>query len=185
MPFRYGAFMHWFAPPPWIRWLLSVVLVMAAFVVEMAGPKTTGHWFAIYDIEAGTELSPDLFRSTQIPSGLLPGTQPEGFALVDIREGDPLIASQVTDQQTRAPDGWWAIELSVPGHVRPGHEVLLVLLSTDQPTIVTGVTLTVETRSDAFGGASVLATIAIPAEAAAEVAVASDAGKVTVLTTND
>lgn len=177
--------MHWFAPPPWIRWLLSMVLVIAAFAVEVAGPRTTGHWFAISDIEAGTQLRPDLFRSVQIPSGLLPGAQPAGFALADIKAGDPLIASQVTQEQTRAPDGWWAIELSVPGHVRPGQNVLLVLLSTDQTTIVTGMTLTVETRSDAFGGASALATIAIPAEAAADVAVASEAGKVTVLTTSD
>ncbi|MBK5269237.1 MAG: hypothetical protein JJE47_17580 [Acidimicrobiia bacterium] len=177
--------MHWFAPPPWIRWSLSIVLVIAAFAVEVAGPKTTGHWFAIADIEAGTQLRPDLFRSVQIPSGLLPDAQPEGYARVEIREGDPLITGQVTNQPARAPEGWWAIELSVPGHVRPGQNVHLVLLSTDQTTIVTGITLTVETRSDAFGGASALATIAIPAEAAADVAVASEAGKVTVLTTND
>jgi hypothetical protein len=160
-------------------------LVIAAFAVEVAGPKTTGHWFAIADIEAGTQLGPDLFRSVQVPSGLLPDTQPEGYARVEIRAGDPLITGQVTEQPARAPEGWWAIELSVPGHVRPGQKVHLVLLSTDPTTVVTGITLTVETRSDAFGGASALATIAIPAEAAADVAVASEAGKVTVLTTND
>lgn len=177
--------MYWFARPPWIRWAMSACLLVAAFVLEIGGPATTEHWFAITDIEPGTPLDPGQFRAVRIPSDLFAPVEPHGFARTEIRSGDPLINGHITDQFVRVPDGWWVIDLAVPARIRVGQTVLLVVLNTDQPTTVDGVAVAVEATSDAFGGRSSVGSIAVPAAAAGAVASAAASGNISVLTTND
>ncbi len=177
--------MYWFARPPWIRWAVSACLLVAAFTLEVRGPATTHHWFATADIEAGTALTPDQFRTVRVPTGLFPPIDPHGFARTEIYSGDPLISGHVAEQPVRVPDDWWVIELSVPARLRVGQQVLLVVLDTDTPTTVDGVAVTVNTTSDPFGGMSAVGSIAVPSAEAATVAAAVASGNVTVLTAND
>ncbi len=174
--------MYWFARPPWIRWVLSATLVLTAFVVEINGPATSERWFARSDITAGDELLPSMFRQVQVPDGLFPLIEPNGFAETDIQAGDPLTAGHLSASDVSVPDDWWIIELAVPSHLRAGQEVLLVVLNDETSFTVNGLAVAVKTGSDPFGGHSASGSIAVPAASAATVAVASASGNVTVLT---
>ncbi|MDH5422237.1 MAG: SAF domain-containing protein [Acidimicrobiia bacterium] len=177
--------MYWFARPPWIRWTLSTCLLVAAFALEIRGPATADHWFATTDIPAGTPLTPDQFRTVQVPTGLFPSIEPHGFARTEIYSGDPLLDGDVTDQSVRAPDDWWVIELPVPARLRVGQTVLLVVLDADTATTVGGLAVAVDPTRDPFGGTSAIGSIAVPSDAAAVVAAAAATGNVTVLTANN
>ena len=177
--------MYWFTKPPWVRWCLSALLILFAFGVELRQPTVQTHLFAIEEIAAGTALSPDLFRSQSIPSGLLAPVTPIGVAAATIRAGDPLLSGSIASPVTPVPDDWWALEIGVPAHVQVGDRLLLVLVSASPdgpPAVVDGIATSVARTADAFGATTNVATVAIPPDHVTAVATAVESSRVSVLT---
>ena len=177
--------MYWFARPPWIRWVLSAMLVTAAFGIELTGPATEARWFAKTDISAGEQLAPSLFEFKDVSAGSLADVRPTGFARVAIDEGDPLTASLMSTDPLATPAGWWNIEMAVPQHLTVGQPVLLVILNADtEPTVVDGIVVSVSTTNDPFSQQATMGIIAVPPEDAAIVAAANQSGRMSVLTSD-
>ncbi len=175
--------MYWYARPPWIRWVLSGLLVAAAFGIELTGPVTVERWFARADISAGQQLEPGLFELKDVLAGSLANVAPTGFALVAIASGDPLTASTISPRSRIAPTGWWSIEMTVPQHLTAGQPVLLVILNSEaEPTVVDGIAVSVGTNNDPFTQQTAIGIIAVPPEDAAIVAAANQGGRMSVLT---
>ena len=177
--------MYWYARPPWIRWVLSALLVAVAFGVELTGPVTEERWFARTDISAGQQLEPGLFELKQVSAGSLADVAPAGFALVAIASGDPLTASTINPRSRITPTGWWSIEITVPQHLTAGQSVRLVIANSEaEPTVVDGIAVSVGTNNDPFTQQTAVGIIAVPPEDAAIVASASQSGRMSVLTAN-
>ncbi|MEX1126140.1 MAG: hypothetical protein WEE53_10810 [Acidimicrobiia bacterium] len=168
--------MLWLQTPPWGRWIATGLIVLGALWVELRPEPTVEHPFATEDIAAGAEIGEWNRRLQPVPDGMLEPVILDGVALTDIALGEPILASTVGDRDEKIPDGWWAIEIALPGSVRPGDRAEMVLLDTGSvvpAVVVAGVT------DDPLG--SGLGSVAVSGEHAAEVAAAAVNGRVAVM----
>lgn len=162
--------------PPYLRWIVAVAVVGAAVAWDLNHRATQPAPFAVSAIERGESVGPDQIEWRDSPVGLLPSTAPEGAtALVRIAAGDPITQSVVTTGFT-VPDGWWTVPVDTPVAARPGSRALVIL---DDGTQV-GAVVVEPSREDSFG-ITASGLVAVPGEVAAEVALASGSGRLTVL----
>lgn len=167
--------------PPYWRWAAASLLILWALWAELAPSSTVRHPFLSSDLPAGAELTEAVISWREIAPDLLPVVAPAGRAGHDLWAGEPLLPSDLTSL-SEPPEGWLVLSVPLPTGALPGARVLLVVGSPDPDQAAgqyDGVVVGVVESSDPFdpGGG----TVAIPPEAAAEVAPAVLEGRVAVL----
>lgn len=166
--------MYWLSRPPYLRWAAACLLIVFALYRDLAPESTVPHPFAVDLISAGAEVTGGDVAFRDVPAGLLdPVSLPFVTGRV-ITEGSPVLASDA-EAGTRAPQGWWSIELPVPAGTKAGAEVLLVA---DDGDPILGLVVSAPT---ADGFAEPVALVAVPGEAAPAIALAASENRVTVL----
>lgn len=128
------------------------------------------------DVAAGTPLEPEHVRTTRVQDTGIATVEPEGVAATDLKAGDPLIASVVT--QVAIPSGWVVIEAPVPVHAPPGAAATAVVVSSLEAPVTFQAMVTTGAGEDTFGPGT--GTIAIPAEWVAVAAAAAARGELVI-----
>ena len=168
--------MFWLLPPPYLRWLAAAVVFAGAAYLDLAGPAMQPYPFAATSIESGAPLAANV-EWRDVPTGLLPpAATTEGFAVRDLAAGDPITAAAVRSDD-QVPDGWWSVPVELPASARPGVSVRL--LSPQGGLDVIGI-VTEPAATGAFATVSA-GLVAVPPDAAADIAAAGAAGALIVL----
>ena len=126
---------------------------------------------------AGADLTQAEVTWHPVPVGVLPETVLEGFLLVDVPSGQPLVPSMFDDVPS-IPTGWWAISVPVPEGSIPGSEVRLVVDVRGTPRVVPGLLIRSFEEATIEG---TTALVAIPEGEAGSVAAALADGALSVL----
>ncbi|MGI9643165.1 MAG: SAF domain-containing protein [Acidimicrobiia bacterium] len=164
------------ARPPYLRWSVATLIVIAALLWELSDRATESVPFANAEIARGEVISDDHIEWRDIPFGAFsPADLVGAMALVDIREGDPLTSS-VAGSGSTIPQGWWSVPVDLPPGVPVGSAVRL---TTDDGSSVDGV-IAIAASSDQFGIA-VPGAVAVPEQAVDMVAVAAASGSLLVV----
>ena len=162
--------------PPYLRWALAAIVVIAALLWDLSARRVEPYPFASQDLERGQPITAEVIEWRKLPHGSIARTDvTESVALTDVRAGDPLTRS-VAGPSRPIPDGWWSVPLDLPLGIAEGAIVRLVL---QDGTSVEGI-VTIAAAEDQFGVARVGA-VAVPEGAADAVAVSAGAGALTVL----
>ncbi|CAN5768061.1 hypothetical protein BH23ACT5_BH23ACT5_02460 [soil metagenome] len=170
--------MLWLSRPPLVRWAAALCLVVVAVWVEFAPNPSVEVPFLTADVRAGEPITPDVVEWRPVAD---PGFSPypgEGFAVVDLRSGDPLLASMVT--AISVPPGWLVIDATLPGSPVPGSAATAVVL----PAVPGQALLTIPgivvsgASADPFSGAG--GTLAVSPNDVAEAAAAAATGRLVV-----
>jgi hypothetical protein len=144
--------------------------------VELRPEPVVAHPFAAADIAAGEEIGEWNVQTREIPAGLLQEVAAEGIAVVAIPEGDPILASQVSEGDTPIPSGWWRFDIAIPQGADPGDEARVILIDTGEsvPAVVAS-----GTSDDPLGTG--MGSVAVEPERAADVAAAASEGRVAIM----
>ena len=126
------------------------------------------HPFAGADLKAGSDITAAAIDWRAIPIGVLPETTLEGFLLVNVASGQPLVSSML-DEAPRIPAGWWGVSVPVPEGSLPGSEVRLVVDVRGSPRVVPGLLIRIFAETTIEGSS---ALVAIPEGEAGAVAAA-------------
>ena len=169
--------MYWLARPSYWRWAAAILLVGTSLYFEIRPTPTVEHPFAGTDLAAGTDIAQADVVWRSIPIGVLPEITLEGFLLVDLEEGQPLVPAML-DLAPAAPPGWWALSVPVPHGSLPGSELRLVVDVRGQPRVVPGLLIRPFAEATLEG---TTALVAIPEEEAGAVAAALADGALSVL----
>ena len=169
--------MYWLARPSYWRWAAAILIVGLSLYFELRPTPSVDHPFSGADLRAGANvaLAEIIWRS--VPLGLLPETTPEGFLLVDVASGQPLLPAML-DTAPMIPPGWWALSVPVPAGSVAGSEVRLVVDVREAPRVVPGKLIRVFEETTIEGSN---ALVAIPEEEAGAVAAALTDGALSVL----
>ena len=167
--------MYWLQRPPYLRWAAAALLVAGAVAWDLRGTGTETHPFLTVAVAAGSPIPADAVEWREVPAGLLERPDLDGrVAALDLAAGDPVTASVLTAPAT-APEGWWAVPISLGRHARPGDEVMLVTI--DPPLTIPGVVIEGE-AGDAYSLDFRPAVVAVPGESAPLVAAAAGEGRI-------
>jgi len=165
--------MFWLQPPPYLRRIGAVLLVVGALVWDLRGSATISYPVASRAVAAGTAISGDDIRWVRLPEGSLPPPDvADAVAAVDIAAGDPIAPSLIAPK-VLLPAGWWAVPIEVGVGATPGDTVLLVV--TDPPLTIPGLVMQAQ-NGDRLALDYRPALVAVPGETAAVVAAAERAG---------
>ena len=168
--------MLWLQSPPIGRWVVAGLLVIVAIWVEFRPDPLVNHPFAIEAITGGEELTSLNTEIRRIPSDLLDPIDAEAVAARAIDKGEPILASDVGDENSAIPAGWWVISADVPPFARSGDRVRIVLL--DSGKVVEGV-IASSVPDDPFAAAN--GAIAVSPASASQVAMAAADSRIAVL----
>lgn len=168
--------MLWFEPLPWGRWILVGLLAAFAMFVELRPDANVEMPFATIDIVPGSVVDGSNSEMRPVPPGLFEGATVGEVAREQILAGEPVLASDVSQEDETVPPGWWIIAVTFPDGVVTGDEVRLVLLDTGAE--VDGV-VAHPGSDDPFAAAD--GGVAVPPESSAEVALAAANGRLAVL----
>lgn len=160
--------MYWLARPSYWRWAAAILLVGASLYFELRPTPSVEHPFAGADLTAGSDVTVAAIDWRPIPIGVLPETVLDGFLLVDVGAGQPLVPAML-DAAPLIPTGWWGVSVPVPEGSLPGLEVRLVVDVRGSPRVVPG--LLIRTFEEATIEGST-ALVAIPESEAGAVAAA-------------
>lgn len=159
------------AKPPYLRWSVAALIVIAAVLWELSDRATEPVPFANAAIGRGDSITVDDIEWRDIQVGAVePADLAGATALVDIREGDPLTSS-VAGTGPQIPDGWWSVPVDLPPGVPAGSAVRL---TTPEGFSFDGV-IAIAASADQFGIA-VPGAVAVPEQAVDVVASAAASG---------
>ena len=159
------------AKPPYLRWSVAALIVIAAILWELSDRATEPVPFANAAIGRGDTIAVDDVEWRDIPIGTVePADLAGATALVDIREGDPLTSS-VAGMGPQIPKGWWSVPVDLPPGVPAGSAVRL---TTTEGFSVDGI-IAIAASSDQFG-ISVAGAVAVPEQVVDVVAGAAASG---------
>lgn len=164
--------MFWLARPPYLRWALAALVVLAGLIVELRPATTVPHPFTTTAVQMGDTIDETSVVWRDVPIGLLPPVSLPAVAPRALDAGEPVPAGTAVSG-SGVPPGWWALELPVPAGAAPGMDVRVV---TDG-VVTDGAVVRLATGD--FGGTTAL--VAIPEAASTDVASAARDGSVTVL----
>lgn len=154
--------MLWLQPPPVLRWLVAGLLVAAAAWSEFAPEPGVEITVVRSDVSAGAALGPDLVETVRMPDPGFETVAPHGVALIDLRAGDPLLPTMVSE--VPVPLDWVTIDAPLPGRAKPGQVAVAVITTAGealQPVQFPAMVVAAGT-SDAFGTET--GAIAVPPE---------------------
>lgn len=164
------------ARPPYLRWAIAALIMVAAILWELSDRATEAVPFASTDIARGEAIVGEHVEWRDIPVGSVEGADlSNASALTDIGRGDPLTAS-VAGGRPPIPDGWWSIPVDLPPGVPAGSPVRLTV---SDGSSVNGM-ISIAASTDQFGIA-VPGTVAVPESAVDGVAAAAATGALLVL----
>jgi hypothetical protein len=166
----------WLQPAPWARWLAAALILIGALWVEFRPSPAESHPFAVSDIAPGTVIDATNTEEHMVRSGLLEPVAAGSVARSPIRNGDPVLASDVATDREVVPSGWYQVELRLPREARAGDEARLVLVDTG---VMADAVVTSAADDDPLG--THLGTVAVEPELADQVAIAVSGDRVTVL----
>ncbi len=169
--------MVWLIPPPYLRYAAAVLLVVGALAWDLRPEPVVDHPFLRVAVAAGADLDPGAIEWRSIPAGALPNVMVEGRAAIDLPAGTALLPGMISTGPV-IPEGWFALELSVPAAARPGQLIRLVI---DESTFTDGLVISQAQSNSTFLTEGSAALIAVPEPAAAIVADAARRSSVTVL----
>lgn len=168
--------MLWFEPLPLGRWALVLLVSVVAGYVEFRPDPTVDQTFAVVAIEPGDTIDGTNTEMRPVPAGLIDTAEPGAVASRPVEAGDPVLASDVVEEGSMIPHGWWVVGVELPRGARSGDRVRLVVL--DDGTEVEGVVAHVGS-ADPFDVAD--GGVAIPSDSSAKVATAASDGRLAVL----
>ena len=169
---------YWFRRPPYLRWIAASLIVTGALWMDLRGEPTEPRPFAVSSIAAGDRIVEEMLEYRDVPVGVLPEVDADGYAVGPILPGDPLTPSVISDRDP-LPDGWWAMEMEVPTGAGSGTELRLVIEGA--AAVVPGLITTIVPAGQSAGWARDTAMVAVPSDQAALVATALARGQVGVL----
>lgn len=139
---------------------------------------TVAHPFAKEDITAGQEISADMVTMIPVPIGTLSPVVLPVVARRALSGGDPVLASD-TGVEPAVPAGWMSLALPIAGQPPPGTTLELIVTADSQGQLlrIPAVVSQVETPS---GFDQPLTLVAVPPDAAGEVALAQTEGRIVV-----
>lgn len=164
--------MFWLRQPPYLRWIIAVVVLVAGIALDTRSAAVISYPFVTTDIHAGQSVTGQI-EWRQIPERLLPGWDGEvaGYSVTDVSAGTPLLPELVTTSSV--PEGWWSVALALPHAVGPGTRIRVSLGETTVTGVLSGEV--VDTGYEHIG------PVAFAAEDAALVAAAAARGAVVVM----
>lgn len=168
--------MLWFEPLPLGRWALVILVALIAGYVEFRPDPTVEGVFAVAAIEPGDTIDETNTEMRLIPAGLIDTAEPGSIASRPVEVGDPVLVSDVAEDGSTIPHGWWVVGVKLPQGARSGDGVRLVVL--DDGSEVEGVVAHVGSE-DPFDAAD--GGVAVPSESSAKVAMAASDGRLAVL----
>ncbi len=118
--------MYWLRRPPYLRWIVAALLVVAGFALETRGAATERYPFAAVTVAPGTSVE-SLVEWRDVPAGLLPRWDGPivGVAAVGIAAGDPVLPSATASFSV--PADWWSVAVPLPQPAAPGTPIRLML----------------------------------------------------------
>jgi hypothetical protein len=146
--------------------------------MDLRGEPTEPRPFAVTSIAAGDRIVEEMLEYREVPVGVLPEVDADGYAVEPISPGEPLTPSVISDRDP-LPDGWWAMEMEVPTGAGSGTELRLVIEGV--AAVVPGLITSVVSADQSAGWVRETAMVAVPSEQAPGVATALADGKVSVL----
>lgn len=156
--------MFWLSRPPYARWVLAGLVLIVGLAVELRGDPSVPHPFVTELIPVGETIDESKVRWEDVPAGLLEPVHLPAIASRKILPGEPVpISEDSTD--AGVPDGWWAVEVTLPTGTSPGMAVRLVTPGATTEGVV------VTTREGDFGEQTGL--VAVPGPDADPIAVAA------------
>lgn len=159
------------AKPPYLRWSVAALILIAAILWELSDRATEPIPFANAAIGRGDPIAVDDIEWRDIQIGAVePADLADATALVDIREGDPLTSS-VAGTGPQIPQGWWSVPVALPPGVPAGSAVRL---TTTEGLSVDGI-IAIAASSDQFGIA-IPGAVAVPERAVDVVASSAASG---------
>lgn len=168
--------MLWLQTPPWGRWLAAGLIVTLTLWIELRPDPLVDHPFAATSIAPGTMVDESNTESRRVPAGLFDPVDLGIAASRAVAAGAPILGADVDGDDSIVPAGWWIVSTEVPASAVVGDQVRLVLLESGMT--VQGV-VTAASVDDTFGSLS--GGVAVPGDAAAEVATAAANGRLAVL----
>jgi len=167
----------WLARPSYWRWAAAILLVGGSLYFELRPTPSVRHPFAATALPAGVEMTDRNVSWREVPVGVLPETMVEGFLLVDVEAGQPIVPAMLGTAPS-IPSGWWGLSVPVPEASLPGSEVRLVVDVRGVPRVVPGVLIRTFDETTIEG---TTALVAIPESEAGAVAAALADGALSVL----
>jgi len=164
------------ARPPYLRWIVAVLIVVVAILWELTDRATEPVPFASVSIRRGEAITEDHIEWREVQIGTVePADLADARALVDIQRGAPLTAS-IAGVRPPIPAGWWSVPADLPPGVPAGS---VVRLTTSDGSSVDGV-ISVAASTDQFG-ISVPGAVAVSEAAVDAVASAAASGSLLVV----
>ena len=164
---------------------------MGAVWLDLRPPDTVQVPFAGADIAVGDRPAAADVEWTDIPEGVVaqPVTRDElaGAAQFgrNVAAGDPILASDLVEQDSGVPSDWWILAMDLPFDTHPGQNVQLVVLPTqglEPPAPIPAVVVRpAQNESGLFGSSAGAGQLAVPPEHAATAAAAVAENRVSVL----
>jgi hypothetical protein len=154
--------------PPYLRWAIAALIVVAAVLWELSDRATESIPFAAELITKGSAIDENAVTWKDMPVGTIePADLAGATATVDIAQGDP-ISRSVAGDGTSVPSDWWSVPLDLPPGIPVGSGVRLTLIDGSS---VDGV-VSLAATEDQFG-MSRPGAVAVPESAVETVAVAA------------
>ena len=173
--------MLWFTRPPYLRWSLVGLLVVAALWVEIRPTSSVTHPYVTRDVPRGEPVEGALEWRT-VAGGVLEPVVGSGFADRDLLASQPLLPGDTTDAPILVPPGWWLLDVAVPAETTAGMSVQLVILpSTGERVLPPIGGLVTSVRPGEYQSDGLVGSVAFPPERAATAAVAIAEDRVSVL----
>jgi hypothetical protein len=122
--------MLWFEPFPLGRWVLAILVALAALYVEFRPDPTVQQPFAVVDIAPGDPIGTSNTEMREVPANLLDGAVAGDVTTREVLAGEPVLKSDVAEVGRAVPLGWWVVGVALPQGASPGDPVRLVLLDT-------------------------------------------------------
>lgn len=170
--------MLWLQPPPFLRWLAAGILIAGAAWSEFAPTPGVEVTVLATDVAAGTPLVPDLVETHRMADVGFETVKPHGVAVIDLKAGDPLLPSMVSE--VAIPVGWVSIDADLPEGARPGQAAVAIVTAAGEgtrPLEFPGIVVEAG-REDGFGAGA--GSIAVPPEWAAPAAQAVVEGRLVI-----
>ncbi len=165
--------MYWLQPPPYLRRVAAVLLLVAAFMWDVRSAATEPFPTAAHTIAAGSRITEDAVVWIELPQDRLPSPDlSDAIAARDIATGEPLTSSLLVGSVV-APTDWWTVPIEIGTLSAPGDDVMLVVV--DPPLTALGVVITSQT-GDPYTLDYRPAAVAVPPDAAPVIAAAEREG---------
>lgn len=168
--------MIWLQSPPWARWAAALLIAAGAIWIEFRPVPSTTHPFAVEDIAPGTVIDETNTETRSVPLGTFAPVELGQTALDPVLAGEPVLASGIGEPSEVVPEGWWSLEMPLPGGAHSGDAAQIVLLDNDQ--VASGIVVE-GAADDPLGSGQGL--VAVEPERAADVARAAGEGRAVVM----